>query len=292
MKVDNAVIMAAGTSSRFAPLSHECHKGLIEVKGEIMIERQIRQMREVGISEIFVVVGYLSEQFKYLEEKFGVHLVMNSDYLRRNNNSSIYAVKDNLKNTYICSVDNYFSRNPFESEVAESYYAAVYADGPTKEWCIFPDGEDVIRRVEVGGSDAWYMLGHTFWDKTFSGKFVQILEETYDLPETANLLWESIYIRNIQNLTMKIRRYAPDVIFEFDTLDELRQFDISYETDTRSVILKGVAQQLGCREQDIRNVTAYSDETNEAAGFTFQWQNATYRYAYISNDVRKENVQN
>ena len=37
MKVDNAIIMAAGTASRFAPLSYELSKALIEVKGEILI---------------------------------------------------------------------------------------------------------------------------------------------------------------------------------------------------------------------------------------------------------------
>ena len=67
--VDNAVIMAAGTSSRFAPLSYERPKALIEVKGEILIERQIRQLQEVGIREIIVVVGYKKEDFMYLQEK-------------------------------------------------------------------------------------------------------------------------------------------------------------------------------------------------------------------------------
>ena len=43
-RVDNAVIMAAGTSSRFAPLSYERPKALTEVKGEVLIERQIRQI--------------------------------------------------------------------------------------------------------------------------------------------------------------------------------------------------------------------------------------------------------
>ena len=43
-KVDNAIIMAAGLSSRFAPLSYETHKALIKVKGEVLIERQIKQI--------------------------------------------------------------------------------------------------------------------------------------------------------------------------------------------------------------------------------------------------------
>ena len=44
----NAIIMAAGMSSRFAPLSLETPKALLNVKDEIMIERQIGQLREAG----------------------------------------------------------------------------------------------------------------------------------------------------------------------------------------------------------------------------------------------------
>ena len=99
----DAVIMAAGTSSRFAPLSYEMPKALITVKGEVLIERQIRQLKEAGIDEIYIVTGYKAEMFSYLEGKFGVHLVHNPDFLTRNNNASIYAVKDILKNSYICS---------------------------------------------------------------------------------------------------------------------------------------------------------------------------------------------
>lgn len=41
-KVDNAVIMAAGMSTRLAPLSYETPKALLNVHGEVLIERQIR----------------------------------------------------------------------------------------------------------------------------------------------------------------------------------------------------------------------------------------------------------
>ena len=85
--VDNAIIMAAGVSSRFAPLSYEKPKALITVNGEVLIERQIRQLREVGINEIVVVVGYKKEQFYYLKEKFGVIIVENPEYNTRNNNT-------------------------------------------------------------------------------------------------------------------------------------------------------------------------------------------------------------
>lgn len=285
--VDNAIIMAAGTSSRFAPLSYEMPKALIPVKGEVLIERQIRQLKEAGVPEIYLVTGYKAEMFAYLEEKMGVHLIHNPDYLTRNNNASIHVVRDILKNSYICSADNYFSENPFEREVSECYYSAVYADGPTKEWCMDCAEDGTIRRVQIGGENAWYMLGHTFWDETFSRTFLSILEAEYDLPETADLLWESIYINHIDELNMKIRRYSDDVVFEFDTLDELREFDTTYVDDTRSPIIKSICAQLGCWERELSRLAAYKDSTNAAAGFTFVYNGEGYAYAYEDKELRR-----
>lgn len=286
-KVDNAVIMAAGTASRFAPLSYERPKALIEVKGEVLIERQIRQLQEAGVPEIILVVGYMKEQFMYLKDKFGITIVENPDYLTRNNNSTIFAVKKYLKNTYICSSDNYFGKNPFESEVDEAYYAAIYADGETKEWCMTEDADGFIDSVTVGGRDAWFMLGHAFWTEAFSKAFLAILEEVYDQPETTNLLWESIYMAHLDTLKMKIRKYDNDVIFEFDTLDELREFDPSYKADTRSAILKSIANQLQCTEEDIVDVSSYKDHTNAAAGIRFNVDDKVYEYAYATKELRR-----
>ena len=100
-KVNNAVIMAAGTSSRFAPLSYEKPKALIEVRGEVLIERQIRQLREAGIEEIYIVTGYKAEQFSYLADKYGVVLRHNPYYETRNNNASIKVVEDILNSVLL-----------------------------------------------------------------------------------------------------------------------------------------------------------------------------------------------
>lgn len=280
-KVENAVIMAAGTSSRFAPLSFEKPKGLIEVRGEILIERQIRQLREAGINEIYVVTGYKADAFQYLPNKFGVKLRFNPFFDTRNNNASIKAVEDILSNTFVCSADNYFTENPFEPEVSEPYYAAVYSDGPTDEWCIETDDRGYITKVTIGGENAWYMLGHTFWSRDFSKEFRKILDSEYSLPETADKLWEDIYISHLDTLRMKMRKYPADFIFEFDTLDELRTFDASYISDTRSSILKRISGQVGAAESEIHEITALKDErTNEAVGFTFELRGRKYHYLY------------
>lgn len=279
-KVDNAIIMAAGYASRFAPLSYEKPKALLNIKGEILIERQIKQLLEAGIEEIVVVVGYKKEQFTYLKEKYNVILVENKEYNTKNNHSTIYAVKDFLKNTYICSADNYFAINPFESEVESPYYAAVYAEGYTKEWCMDYDENDWITDVTIGGQNAWYMLGHAFWSQKFSEKFKFYLEKVYDRSETKNKFWEEIYMDHIDELKLKIRRYTDDVIFEFDSLDELRLFDERYMLHSGSVIMEKVAATLKCKEQDIREIFPVKNSLGEVVGFRFCLEEACFIYEY------------
>lgn len=250
-KVDNAVILAAGMSSRFAPISYERPKGTLRVRGEILIERQIRQLQEVGITDITVVVGYKKEYFFNLVEKFGVTIVVNPEYMTRNNNGSLWLVLDRLANTYICSSDDYFTTNPFESHVYKAYYSAEYVEGPTNEWCITTGGGGRITGAKVGGADAWTMLGHVYFDRTFSSRFREILRAVYHLPETSGKLWESIYLDHVKELDMVIRKYPAGVIYEFDSVDELRSFDPKFMENVDSEVFDTISKVLNCPKDDI-----------------------------------------
>jgi CTP:phosphocholine cytidylyltransferase-like protein len=212
-------------------------------------------------------------------------LIHNPSYLERNNNSSIWAARDVLANSYLCSADNYFSANPFEAEVSDAYYAAEYAEGETAEWCMEEDTEGYISSVTVGGSHAWYMLGHTFWSAEYSKEFLRILGEEYDLPQTADKLWESIFMEHLDTLKMRIRKYEPEVIHEFDTLDELREFDSSYVDDTRSAIVRSVARELGVTQREIVGAAPLKGSTTEAEGFTFLCAGKRYAYGYESGEL-------
>lgn len=287
MQVDNAIIMAAGTSSRFAPLSYEQHKAMTIVKGEVLIERQIEQLKAAGVLEIIIVTGYKAEQFEYLVDKYGIKLIHNACYLTRNNNASIWAVRNVLKNSYICSADNYFVENPFEKETDEAYYAAEYAYGYTAEWCMSEDNHGYINNITVGGENAWYMLGHTFWSADFSSRFLSILEAEYNLPETAGKLWEKIFMAHLDVLKMKIRKYKSGVIYEFDTIDELRKFDTSYVTNTRSKLIKKVAKELGIAEDDIIHITGIRSDTTAAVGFEFDYKSEHYSYQYLTGKLER-----
>lgn len=282
----NAIIMAAGTASRFVPLSEETPKGLLNVRGEVLIERQISQLREAGISDIIVVLGYQADAFQYLAKKYHVKLVYNEDYQVYNNTSSLIRVVDQLDETFICCSDHYFTRNVFLDRERDSYYAALYAAGKTDEYCLQLGKEDWITGVEIGGSDAWYMAGHVYFNSSFSGKFREIFTEAYQREETKHGYWEDVYLQHIAELPMKARKYQPGIINEFDSIDELRLFDNSYITDTRSHILKEICVKLSCEEKDLYQFKRIKN-TDNGLCFTFCKGSEAFVYEGKTKSVKQ-----
>lgn len=250
-RVANAVIMAAGMSSRFVPISYERPKGLLSVHGEVLIERQIRQLRAAGITDITVVVGYKKEYFAYLVQEFGVRLVANPEYAYRNNHSTLWVVRQDLANTYVCSSDNYFTENPFEPYVYQAYYATQRVTGETDEWCLEVGAGGRIAGIAVGGSDALVMSGHAYFDRTFSETFRIILEQTYGRPETAGKFWEDLYAENLTALEMVVREYPPGSIREFDSLEQLAEFDPDFIENVDSQAFDNIVAALGAPRSEI-----------------------------------------
>lgn len=285
-RVNNAVIMAAGLSSRFVPLSYERPKGMLRVRGEILIERQIRQLLERGINDITVVVGYKKEYFFYLAAKFGVKLVVNDQYAEKNNSWTLWLVREQLGNTYVCSSDDYFTENPFERYVYQSYYASEYVAGPTDEWCIKTGPGDRITGVTIGGHDSWVMLGHVYFDRSFAEHFVPLLDEAVKRPETEDKLWESVYLDNIKSLDMEIRRYPDGIINEFDSLAELESFDAEFIDNVDSEIFDNIVRVLGCSREEIRDFYPLKQGlTNLSCHFSTNDGEWVYRHPGVGTEL-------
>ena len=278
-KVDNAIIMAAGMSTRFAPLSYERPKGMLRVRGEVLIERQIRQLKEAGIDDITLVVGYMKEQFFYLEDMFGVKIRVNEEYATRNNNSTLYLVREQLGNTYICSSDDYFVENVFEPYVYKAYYAAVFFAGKTNEYCLTTGTGKRITAITVGGTDSYGMLGHAYFDRAYSKKFVEILVAEYDRFDTAAKLWEDIYIDHVGELDMVMRPYDDGLIHEFDSLEELRAFDPEFIENVDSSILDNICKTLAVQRADIMDIHPISQGLTNLS-FRFECKGSLYVYRH------------
>jgi histidinol-phosphate aminotransferase len=230
-KVDNAIIMAAGRSRRCMPLSNYLPKGLFEIRGDTMVERQIKQMHDAGIKEIVIVVGYLKEKYYEMAKKYPELIVIdNEEWQEKNNISSLYAAKDYIKNSYICCSDNWFAHNVYRDYVYDSYYAAKYSDEFINEDCVKSfDKDGYMREVKRGGEKSWYIIGESFWRKDFSDTFKDLMIKEYYDPEMKYMLWDHFYAKHIDVLNMKIRKTTDDECKEFDTTEEIIEFNPSFK---------------------------------------------------------------
>ena len=280
-KVDNAVIMAAGMSTRFVPLSLEKPKGLLVVKNEVLIERQIEQLKDAGIRNIVIVLGYKKEAFFYLESKYeGLTFIINPEYNVKNNTHTLYLAQAYIKNTYICSSDDYFEENPFDEYVYQSYYAAIHVTEKTNEWYMTPDSKGNIARVKIGGTEGDIMLGHAYWNREFSAAMLGLINDDHEVGRYDGSLWETVLTEHLKTLPpMEIKVYPPDVIFEFDSLEELRAFDQNYVNHTHSHIMKNIAEALNCSEGDILNFKTIKRGLNNTS-FMFEVKGVKYVYRH------------
>ena len=279
-KVDNAIIMAAGMSSRLQPLTLDKPKGLIVVKDEVLIERMIRQLQEVGINKVIIVVGHNKEKYYYLKEKYGITIVENPYYKERNNYSSLYVAREYLKNSYICSSDMYYNENLFKSSEERPMYICEFKKGQTDEWCLSLGSRGVIKNFTLGGKDSWVLSSHAFFTKDFSKKLIDKLKETFLNQKKNNHFWENVYFENTDNLSLYIKKINADAVYEFDSLDELRSFDKSYINNTRSQIIQNISKNLKVSEAEIKNIYPIINSQDQFSGFHFTVKGIEKEYDY------------
>lgn len=276
--VDNAVILAAGMATRLAPLSFERPKAMLEVRGEILIERLIRQLREAGIEDITIVVGYMKESFFYLEDEFGVKIIVNPDYATRNNHSSLWCARESLGNTYILCSDEYYSTNVFSPYNFEPYSSTVFVES-TKKYIAALDNRDRIVGVEKGGRDSYLLRGPAYLDRAFVARFLKILEEEYERPETIGRIWQEVFAEHTDELNMVMRAFGDDEIYEFNYLTDLVSFDKDFFENVDSTILDNICRTLGCERDEISEVLPVkAGLTNLSTLFTAKGRKYIYRH--------------
>lgn len=278
----NAIILAAGKSTRFAPFTYERPKGLFRVKGEYLIERQIKQLIEAGIGDIYIVVGYMKEKFFFLEQKYPqVHLLVNNKFGVKGNLYSLYVAKDYLTNTYLSYADYYFEKNPFLNDNPEnvSYHACIYRPRKFNEFSVDYSDADVITHVDLGGSNKMAMVGHAYFNERFSHRFVELMEKEIDDFRVNSLFWEEFFERHIHDLTLYMKPFSESEIYEFNTIVDLRQFDSDFLYNVDSDIISNICNTLQCNPNNIRDINVINAGLTNVS-FRFKVEDTEYVYRH------------
>ncbi len=228
-RVKKAVFFAAGFGSRLVPITLNTPKPLVRVHGKRIIDGLLDAAVAAGIEEIYIVRGYLGEQFDQLLKKYPtIKFIDNNLYNEANNISSSLLAKDYLSNAYVFESDLLiYNPSIIKKYQYKSNFLAIKKD-VTDDWC-FETQNGVITKEKVGGTNCYQMVGISYWSEEDGMKLAKNIDEAYHAPGGKELYWEQVpLVKYKDDYKVEVRECLENDIIEIDTFNELRQLDESY----------------------------------------------------------------
>lgn len=231
-KVERAIIMAAGLGKRMQPVTLTTPKPLIIVNGVRMIDTVVAALHKNKIYEIYVVVGYLKEQFESLEKQYpGVKLIENPYYNSCNNISSLYVAREHIENAIILDGDQIiYHEKILAPEFERSGYNSVWTEDETGEWLQKVQNGIVTSCSRNGGRNGWQLYSVSRWTKQDGIKLKHHLEIEFEEKKNRDIYWDDVpmfcYPEEYQ---LGIYPMSRGDIIEIDSFEELKAVDKSYQ---------------------------------------------------------------
>lgn len=260
----NAIILAAGFGMRMVPINTQSPKALMEVNGEPLIERLIRQLNEVGVTNIYIVVGFMKEQFEYLIDDFGVELIINEDYASKNNLHSLALAAEHLSNSYVVPCDIWCDRNPFHRHELYPWY--MVSDIVDNESSVRVNRKmELVTIPEKQGGNA--MIGIAYLVGDCCEKVKRRLKNLDTNPRFDSAFWEESLYENDRMIVQAKVVHSNNVV-EINTYEQLRELD-EESNHLKSDAINVITETLNAHAAEIVDITVLKKGmTNRSFLFT------------------------
>ena len=225
-----AVFVAAGFGSRMVPVTLNTPKPLVRVNGRRIIDGLLDACLAAGIDEIYIVRGYLAEQFDQLLYKYPmIHFLENPAYNDANNISSAVCARYLLQNAYVFEADLVIS-NP--SIVTKYHYTSDFLGihmERSDDWC-FTVKNGMITEQKVGGLDVYQEVGISYWDEDAGRKLADDLKTAYEMPGGKERYWDQVPFSIFpEHYQVEVRPCQSSDIIEIDSFKALKAIDKTYD---------------------------------------------------------------
>lgn len=232
-QVKRAIIMAAGLGNRMHPVTLTCPKPLVKVNGKRMIDSVIEALQSNGICEIYVVVGYLKEQFEVLEKEYkGVKLIDNPYYDTCNNIASLYVAREHLSDVIILDGDQLiYNTKIVAPDFTRSGYNAVWTDEKTDEWLMELNEDGIVSSCSrTGGERGWQLYSISRWNEEDGKKLRKHLEIEFEQKQNRQIYWDDVAMFCYPDeYKLGIMEMKKQDVVEIDDFEELIAYDPSYK---------------------------------------------------------------
>lgn len=249
-KTQRAIILAAGYGMRMVPINLNVPKAFLEVKGEALVERIINQLHAVGVKDIVIVVGFMKEKFEYLIDKYGVELVVNTEYSNKNNLHSLALVADKIGNSYIVPSDIWCKDNPFDTHEMYSWY--MVSDELSRESEVSVNRARELVRLAQSDKNGNKMIGIAYIDQLNASDISKRIIQMDESGMHDEDFWES-FLYDKKKMIISARVISSNKVFEINTYEELRELD-KESNHLKSEAIDIIAKNFHVDHKEIKNI--------------------------------------